>query len=124
MNLARRSTVWLFALLHRSQSQPEFVRGLLLHLLDIAQAAAAPYAWLAGREAGQGSAANSIKVAVWQALCLLAPWLDDDLAQGVRSPWWNMGVNFGVIGTAVSFLVVCQARLTCCEFTVDCCSSM
>jgi hypothetical protein len=70
----------------RSLSQPGFLRRLLLQLLDIAQAAAAgPYAWLGSRESGQGSGANAIKVAVWQALCVLAPWVDDDLAPEVRT---------------------------------------
>jgi hypothetical protein len=67
----------------RSRAQPEFLRRLLLQLLDIAQAAAGPYAWLGSREAGQGSGANAIKVAVWQAMWLLAPWVDDDLAPEV-----------------------------------------
>jgi hypothetical protein len=92
-----RWLVKLVMLPHRSQTQQDFIRSLLLKLLDIAQAAAAgPYAWLASREAGQGSAANAIKVAVWQALCVLAPWVDDDLAPEVRSSLWQGSVNFGV----------------------------
>ncbi|KAF8068363.1 TARBP1 [Scenedesmus sp. PABB004] len=61
------------ARLARSGRHAELTRRVLLGLLDIAQAAGGPYAWLGGREAGQGSAVNAVKVAVWQALCLLAP---------------------------------------------------
>jgi hypothetical protein len=87
----------LVVLSHRSQTKQGFIRSLLLKLLDIAQAAAAgPYAWLASREAGQGSAANAIKVAVWQALCVLAPWVDNELAPEVGSSQWHGSMKSGV----------------------------
>ncbi|GFH17128.1 SpoU_methylase domain-containing protein, partial [Haematococcus lacustris] len=76
----------------REGSDPTFTHSLLQQLLAITRGgtfppasshgqcasvgSAAPpllsYAWLEGREASQASAANSIKVAAWQALCLLA----------------------------------------------------
>lgn len=57
----------------RSDSSSGFTTSLVDRLLSIAQAAGPDYSWLAGREASQSSAANAIKVAVWQTLCLLGP---------------------------------------------------
>jgi hypothetical protein len=101
-----QSQVFSTALSCRRQTQQGFIRSLLLRLLDIAQAAAAgPYAWLASREAGQGSAANAIKVAVWQALCVLAPWVDDELAPEVGSSHWGFegSMKFGVKCVSCAF---------------------
>lgn len=69
---------------HRNGTQLLFVQRLLHSLLDVAECVG-PYSWLAGREAGQSSAANGIKVAVWQTLCLMAPSVDDICAYEVIS---------------------------------------
>jgi hypothetical protein len=36
------------------------------------------YAWLYARESSQSSGANAIRVSVWQALCLLAPHINQE----------------------------------------------
>lgn len=94
-------------LLSRRGEQRDFVRRLLCGLLDVAQAAAgSSYAWLGGREAGAASAANAIKVATWQALCLLAPHVaaDDELAAEVCNN-----------ACALSRLFCCAVPLRCCK---------
>lgn len=69
----------------RSGSQQAFMNNLLSMLLGIADPdMSGQYGWLAGREAGQSSAANAIKVAVWQLLCLLALYVDEQAAPTVR----------------------------------------
>lgn len=70
------STCWCVCIC-RSGDHPDFISSLTDSLLSIAHpsssSSSSPYAWLSAREASQSSSANAIRVAVWQALCLLAP---------------------------------------------------
>eukprot|EP00879_Flechtneria_rotunda_P025895 GHRR01027550.1.p1 GENE.GHRR01027550.1~~GHRR01027550.1.p1 ORF type:complete len:512 (+),score=171.74 GHRR01027550.1:324-1859(+) len=68
------------------------MQQLLSRLFDIAEASG-PYAWLSGREASQASGANAIKVSVWQALCLLAPYVDNIRRPEVMLRGWACLLN-------------------------------
>lgn len=77
-----------------SSAHATFTSLLTDSLLSIAQAApGSPYAWLGSREASQSSGANAIRVAVWQTLCLLAPYIPQEQLQQVHPttviPWGN-----------------------------------
>jgi len=53
----------------------------------------ADYTWLQVRESGQSSTQNTVKVAAWQALCLLAAFIPPAMHNQVRIGKLQRGVT-------------------------------
>ena len=64
--------------------EQQLLDGTAALLLQLVQGAAPPYAWLISREGSKASPANAVKVAAWQALCLLSRGLSEGAAEQVR----------------------------------------